>query len=1085
MLKTLQKLLWILLFIGSQAYAQNQTITGKVTGKDDGLPIAGATISVKGTRTRTQTDADGKFSLSVPSGSVLVISFIGYNTTQLSASLVSNVTLVPVNNDLTEVSIVVPYGTAKRETFTGSAATLNAKALETRAVTNPLNALAGIAPGIQVNPSTGQPGGSPTIRVRGIGSISASNDPLIVVDGVQYQGTLSSINSEDIDNISVLKDAASTALYGAKAANGVIMVTTKKGRNGAGQLSVKATEGIISRGVPEYSRVDANQYYPLEWMGYRNSLVYAASNPLSIADASIIASGLGTRNAANQQVLNGRTYLDISQTLGSLIQGGVYTQSNNPFNVPNTQIVDVNGNLNPNATLRYNDLDWLKETLRTSDRKDYNINYSGGTAKTDYFASVGYVNEKGFAKKSDFDRMTARVSVNHQATSWFKTGLNMSGSVSETNQTATGSTSYVNPFFFSRNIGPIYNVYAHNPVTGENLFDALGNKVYDNGGLTALGVPSRASGASPGRHVLQEILLNDDSFKRNVFSTRAYAEISFLQHFKFTTNASADYNNSYASSYQNQVIGDGAPGGRSTRTVIFTTYYNLNELLNYSNSFGKSNVNVLAGHENYSRLNDGLNGSRNTQLLSGNTELTNFTTIASLNSYKDRDRSEGYLAQLNYDYDQKYLFSASFRRDASSRFAPDSRVGYFGSVGAGWRIDKEEFMKNVSWVNTLKLRSSYGSVGNYQVLLLPDLVNPAYYPTLALYDVNNNALEPGFSLSTTTANPALKWEVNKTLDFGLEFGLFKNRLNGSIELYNRKSSNLLFGVPTPASSGYTTQYQNVASMYNKGLEINLSGTAIRKRDFSWNIDFNATTNKNKITKMSADQQEVISGTKKLAVGHSQYDFFMRIYKGVDPSDGSALYVPVDGATGTNIRTINGVNYTTAIANAKLDYTGDSALPDVYGALTNTFNYKSFSLSMMVNYQLGGKIYDSNYASLMSISSFGGALHEDMLKSWMKPGDITDVPRLDQANGANLYAASSRWLTSASYLYFRNATFSYTLPKSLMSRLTVKNARVYVSGENLFLISGRKGLDPTQNFNGTVTNAYVPQRIVSLGVNFSL
>jgi TonB-linked SusC/RagA family outer membrane protein len=1087
MTKTLQRFLWILLFVATQAYAQNQTITGRVTGKDDGLPIAGATVSVKGTRTRTQTGSDGQFSLSVPSGSVLVISYIGYNSTEVPARSVSNVSLAPVNNDLNEVVIVIPYGTAKRETFVGSAATLSSKAIETRSVTNPLSALAGVAPGIQVNPSTGQPGGAPSIRVRGFGSINASNDPLIIVDGVQYQGTLSSINSEDIDNISVLKDASSTSLYGAKAANGVIIISTKRGKNGPGQLSVKATQGIISRGVEEYSRVNASEYYPLEWMAYRNSLAYAATGALSLADASMIASGLGTRNARNLQVLGTGSYLDISQTLGALTQVingvSVYTQSNNPFNVPSTQIVDVNGKLNPNASLRYDDLDWLKETLRTSERKEYNINYSGGTDKSDYFASVGYVNEKGFAKKSDFDRITARAGVNHQVASWFKTGVNMSGTVSETNQTATGSTSYVNPFFFSRNIGPIYNVYAHDPVTGANLYDALGNKVYDTGGLTALGVPARASGASPGRHVLQEILLNDDSFKRNVFSTRAYGEITFLKDFKLTVNGSADYNNYYASSYQNQIVGDGAPGGRSTKTAVFTTFYNLNELLNYSKSFGKHNVGVLVGHENYSRLNDGLNGSRNTQLLSGNNELSNFTTISSLTSYKERDRSEGYFSRVNYDYEQKYLFSASFRSDASSRFSPDARDAYFGSVGAGWRIDKEDFMKSVEWVNFLKLRSSYGSAGNYQTLTIDG--DPNYYPSLNLYDVNNNALEPGFSQSTTVGNKDLQWEVNKTLDLGLEFGLFKDRINGSVEVYDRRSSNLLFAVPQPVSSGIVTQFQNIGTMYNRGIEINLSGAPFRGRDFNWNIDFNATTVKNKITKMPADQPEIVVGTKKQMVGHSQYDFYMRIFKGVDPADGSTLYVPVDGATGTALRTINGVVYTTSINNAKLDYTGDSSIPDVYGALTNTFNYKSFSLSLLVNYQLGGKIYDSNYQSLMSVGSYGGALHEDMLKSWMNPGDITDIPRIDQANATNLYATSSRWLTSASYLYFRNATLSYNLPKAFLSKLTVKNARVYVSGENLFLISGRKGMDPTQNFNGTVTNAYVPQRIVSLGVNFSL
>lgn len=444
MKQKLLKLILIFFTLSGAVNAQTRTVTGRVTGKDDGQPLPGVSVIIKGTKTGTQTDPNGRFSVSIPSNNAtLVFSFLGYSTQEVAATGNVNVALVPVQNQLNEVVISVPYGTAKRETFVGSAATISAKDLTNRPVTNPLSALAGVAPGVQVNPASGQPGGAPTIRVRGFGSINSSNDPLIIVDGVQYQGALNNINPEDIDNISVLKDASSTALYGAKAANGVIIVTTKRGRKGNSQFNVKATQGVIYRGVPEYDRVDAYQYYPLEWTGYRNSLVYAASNPLSIADASIIASGLGTRNAANQQAFNGRNYLDISQTLGALTVGGVYTQSNNPFNVPSTQIVDVNGKINPAAHLRYNDLDWLKETLRTSDRKDYNLSYSGGTDKTDYYTSVGYVKEKGFAKKSDFERLTARLNVNTQATKWLKTGVNMSGTVSETNNTTSGINSSV------------------------------------------------------------------------------------------------------------------------------------------------------------------------------------------------------------------------------------------------------------------------------------------------------------------------------------------------------------------------------------------------------------------------------------------------------------------------------------------------------------------------------------------------------------------------------------------------------------------------------------------------------------------
>ncbi len=1073
----------LLVLLGSQAYAQNR-VSGKVTGKDDGQPLIGVSVTVKGTRNGTQTGPDGRFTLNAPTGSPLVFSFLGYITREVAGSDNMSVALSSAVNELSEV-VVVPFGSAKRETFTGSAASISAKELVNRPITNPLNALAGVAPGVQVNPSAGQPGSSPTIRIRGFTSINASNDPLIIVDGVQYQGTISAINPEDIENISVLKDAATTALYGAKAANGVVMITTKRGKKGAGQINVKATAGVNFRGIPEYDRLDAYQYYPMEWMAYRNSLVYAttASNRLSVADASIIASGLGTRNANNLQVLNGRTFLDISQTLGSLVQNGVYTQSNNPFNVPSTQIVGVDGKINPNAQLRYDDLDWLKATLRRSSRQDYNISYNGATDKTDYYTSLGYLNEQGFATKSDYKRLTGRLNINTQATKWFKMGVNMTGTNSNANTVSgsTGGSSYINPFFFARGIGPVYNVYAHNPVTGAYLTDALGQRIYDLGGLTALGVPGRASGASPGRHVVQEIELNEESNRRTIFSTRAYGEISFLKHFKFTTNMSADYTNQYSTSYQNQIVGDGAPGGRSRKWSTMNTYYNLNQILEYNQTFNKHTFNVLVGHENYSRLLEQLDGSRNTQLTTNNPELANFTTTSNLTSYKDKDRSEGFFSRLNYDFDQKYIISANLRRDGSSRFARDNRWGTYGGVSAGWRIDREDFLRNASWIDVLKLRTSYGTLGNYDVL---SGGVTSFYPSQTLYDIYNNAAEPGFLAASLIGNPNLKWEVQKTFDIGLEFSLFKNRLNGTIEVFDKRSSNLLFSVPQPLSSGYVNQFQNIGNMYNKGLEITLGGDPVRTKDFTWNINANAAFIKNRITKMPDATPFIIRGISRLAVGHSIYDHYTRLYQGVDPTDGAALYTPVETAT-TDLRTINGVTYTTNQANAKQDYTGKSSIPTVSGGVTNSFNYKAFSLSVVTAYQLGGSIFDSNYQGLMSVGSFGSALHKDILKSWMNPGDVSNIPRIDNANNPSLNATSSRWETSASYLYIRSAVLNYALPTKLMSKIAVKNARVFVSGENLYLFSARKGMDPTYNFDGTVSNTYVPQRTITLGLNFAL
>jgi TonB-linked SusC/RagA family outer membrane protein len=874
-----QSLLILLLFVLgiANASAQNKTITGKVTGADDGQSIPGVSVKIEGRGTGTQTDIDGHYSLSVPVGTKsLTFSYVGFapQTVQIGTKTVVNINLVLDTKVLSEV-IVVPFGTAKKETFTGSAAVVSAKDIADRPVTNVLNALAGAAPGITLSSANGQPGSSPAIRIRGIGSINAASSPLIVVDGVQYENGLSNLNSDDVESMSILKDAASTALYGAKAANGVIIITTKHGKKNSNQINVKVTEGYTSRAIPEYSTVNPFQYYPLVWQAIRNSLAYpAAGNGLAISDANMLASGLGTRNANNLQVFNGKTYLDVSQTLGALTAGGVYKASNDPFNVPANQIVDVNGNINPNAQLRYDDLDWFKPLMQSSLRSNYGLNFSGGAEKSDYFVSIDYTKEKGYIIKSDFERVTARVNVNSTPVNWFKTGFNVTGTLSTSNLAQDGSsTSFVNPFFFARNVGPVYNIYAHDPTTGAPLYDATGNPLYDTGGLSGAGLaPNRPSGAFGGRHVLEETLLNDNLFKRNVLSARTYGEISFLKYFKYTTNLSGDLSNNYASSFGNPVVGDSAPSGAETKTNTLATTFNLQELLNYAETFGKHHVSALAGHENYARVVDLLTGSRSGIVAAGLTDFANFTTTQNLGSSNDNDKSEGYFSQVNYDYNEKYLLSGSVRLDKSSRFASAVRDGYFGSVGAGWRIDKENFLQNVSWIDLLKLRASYGTTGNYQTL---DAAGGAsLYPSLALYNFNNNAFESGIIANPVIGNPDIRWEVNKTIDAALEFALFKNRLSGSIEYFDRQSSNLLFSVPLPVSSGFSSQFQNIGTMYNKGFEINLAGDLVRLKNFVWNMNVNFTTFKNQITRMPDKTPEIVSGTKKLSVGHSIFDFYL-------------------------------------------------------------------------------------------------------------------------------------------------------------------------------------------------------------------
>lgn len=1033
-----------------QALAQTRPITGRVTDAKDGAPLPGVTIKIKNTNTGTTTNGDGKFTLNVTGNAVLEFTFVGYSTKEVPTSGKSNidVTLGADEKALSEV-VIVAYGTTKKGSNTSASTQIDSKKFATRAISNVASALDGAAPGIQTNAGSGQPGDGPAIRIRGFGSVNASSDPLIVVDGVPYSGNLSSINVADIESISVLKDASSSSLYGSRAANGVVIVTTKKGKNGRNQLQVSAIQGFNSRGIPEYDRLNAQQYYPIMWEAQRNALV----------------TGGTLKSVANKTATAG-----IKDLLGY-----------NPFNVADNAIVDTNGILNPNAKLLYpDDLDWEKAVTRTGARGEYGINYSGGTEKTDYFASLNYLSDKGYVINSDFQRISARINVNTQATNWFRTGVNLSGTFVKSNQTdVTSSTSYVNPIFFARNIGPIYPVYQHD-ATGAYVLDKDGNRIFDVGG-------SRGPGASAGRNTVGENVLNDNSFTRNVLSGRTFGEITFLKNFKFTTNFSVDIANNRANTYWNTIVGDGAPSGLGARTSTQTTSYTLNQLLNYNKSFGAHNLGVLVGHENYDQTVNQLYGERQSQIILGNSELYDFTTTSNLYSYLRQYRTEGYFSRVNYDYNEKYFASASIRRDGTSRFFKDNRWGNFYSFGAGWRIDKEDFMHSASWVNMLKLRSSYGTAGNDAVIDVdPNLVvTPIYYAWQTLYKLGfNNALEPGVFFNKL-GNPQIQWEANKSFDVGVDFAILDNRLSGSVEYFNRRSDNLLFDLPLPLSSGIATKSVNVGTMVNKGVELQLTGEVVRKKDFSWTVDLNLSSFKNVITKLP--QAEIISGTKKLSVGHSMYDYWLRDWYGVDPTDGAALYVSkANNPNDKGIRVLkNGDSLTTNVNNAAYHYAG-SAIPDVFGSITNTFNYKQFQLSFLISFQLGGKVYDGTYAALMNAGSYGQALSTDILKRWQKPGDVTDVPRMDQSQTTNFNAGTSdRWLTSASFLNLRSVKLGYTVPESFAKQIHMRGANVFLSGENLALFSARKGMNVAQAFTGVTTNTYMPARIVSAGLNITL
>ena len=946
---------------------------------------------------------------------------------------------------------VVAYGKQKKETVVGSNVQISAKDFEKRAITNISSVIEGAAPGIQVVAGSGQPGSGASIRIRGFSSVNASNAPLYVVDGVIFNGNIASINPNDIASINVLKDAASTSLYGSSAANGVILVTTKKGRKGRDVVNFSMNTGVTVRGIPEYDQVNADQYYPLIWQSIRNGYLY----------------DLPTKTLAE-----GNAYA--STNLIPRLKQNIYS------NVADNMVV-VNGVLAPNAIKKYNDFDWQKDLFKTGFRQNYDLNYSGGTDKTTYFASFGYLNETGYLAQSDYERFTARVSADSQVRDYLKLGINLFGSNTTSNNALDGSSnnsSLVNPYYFTRRMGPIYSPYNHNP-DGSQVLDANGNPTYD---FTS----TRAAGAYTGRNAIYENLLNKDITKGYNVNARVYSEFKFWSDFTFTVNAGYDTRNTYNISYTNDIVGDSQGLGAASRTNVNENSVTFNQLLNYSKKVGNHGFNALVGHENNKYKYEYFYGRRTGQIASDNYDLINFITTTDLTSKTDYYNKEAYFSRFNYDYSEKYLLSASLRRDASSKFSKENRWSNFYSLGAGWRVNKENFAQNWTWLNELKLRSSYGQVGNDRINRSNGEEN--YYPYQSVFNLGSNNLgEPGVVFGTA-ADPNISWESNEQLDYGLEFSILKNRISGSLEYYDRKTKDLLLNVPVPYSSGYpdASVGKNVGTLSNKGIEASLTFGIIRSKDYGWDLTVNASTLKNEIQKMPDSQPEFISGSKKISVGHSIYDFYLNQWYGVDPANGDGLFILKDALVGTTTATnreLNGVWVTTTAANAKQDYVG-TAIPDLFGSINNTFRYKNWSLQSLVTYQIGGQIYDLNYSQQMSGYAEGISLHTDILKAWQNPGDITDVPKLNSTLAAQYNQGSSRWLVDADYVSLRSANLTYTFNDTFTSALGFTSARLFITGENLVSITKRKGLEPQENFSGTVSNRYTPARTFSIGANVS-
>lgn len=1087
-MKRLSMMLAGLFLSVGMALAQT-TVTGTVVSYEDNEPIIGATIQVVGNAgIGTITDYDGNFTLEVPEGmKTLRITYVGMEPLEVAVS--TKTLKIQLRNDvhtLDEV-VVVAYGTQKKTSLTGSIQEVKSDAIELRPTTSVASALEGSVTGVQVNSTVGAPGEDPQIRIRGVGTVNGSSSPLYILDGVPYSGSISDLNPQDIESMSVLKDAASAALYGNRASNGVILITTKKGKQGKMNITFDVKQGTYSRGIAEYDRLGAREWMEAQWLNMKNNRM-AAGDDAATAGAY-----------ASKHLIADRLQLNI-------------------FDKADEALFTADGKLVSDARIKGTygeDLDWYKQAIGHGYRQEYNFNANGATEKSDYLVSLGYLDEQGYLKTSGFDRLSARLSGNIQPAEWLKVGVSLNATHQNFNAGYGTGNANTNPFNFCRKISPIYPVHAHNLTTGEYYLDGMGNLMYDGGSyIDPDGQVVNTRNQYPDRHIIWENQLNTDKIIRNTVNSIAYANILLPYNFTLSLKGSLNLSNDSENKYYSAVIGDGkANNGRLRRTDVRQKNYTFQQQLHWRQEFGVHSVDALLGHESYKLTRNYMASGKDSEIVPNLTNLLNFTQFAQLYDYNDNYALESYLGRVRYGYDSRYNIEFSFRRDGSSRFAKNARWGNFWSTGASWVISNEKFMKLYDWVNYLKLRADYGEVGNDS--------GSGLYGYMALYQQDVHAGKGAYYISQLP-NEDLKWETGQSWGVAIEGRLF-NKLNFNVEYFDRRNKDLIFNVYNPLSAGATdtTTPQSVTTMNlgtisNHGVEISGDMDVYKSKNWSVNVGASITFEKNKVVKLPEQNRDgIIDGTKKIVEGMDRYQFYTYTWEGVNTKNGLSLYkfngdeyfftdggttygnpagAEITGSQKNAVVVIDGTPYSYLTTYGKREFHG-SAMPTAYGSFNFSVSYKAFSLYTLFTYQLGGKVMDSNYQLLMNSQSTPTALHKDVLKGWTAEQAtatdaidrngvpmLSDVPVIVSGLEADLNSTSSRWLTSASYLILKNINLSYQLPKELVRKAGIENVMLTLTCENLFTLTARKGMNPQQNFAGTQSATFVTPRIFSAGVN---
>lgn len=1016
-------------------YAQNITVNGKVTANGEEMP--GVTVAVKGGTNGTITSIDGSYSLQVDAKSTLVFSFIGYETVEMpvKGQKVINVDLKESSVAIDEVVIAVPYGTAKKSTFTGSASVIDKKIVAASQVSSVSKALQGTVAGLQSFSTSGQPGEDADIYIRGVGSANASQTPLYVVDGVPYDGKLSSISSQDIASVTVLKDAAAASLYGSRAANGVIMITTKQGQNGsAPTIQLSAKYGFSSRAVRDYDQLSTDDYFMLQWEALRNSYIDKGSDPVTAAQ-------------------NASAIVATTQTGGLGI---------NPYGTSYPRPVGTDGKIVAGATPLWND-SWEDALSQNAHYADLNASVSGGSEKTKYYFSLGYLDDQGAYICSGFKRYNLRSNITTDLRKWLQVGLNVSATHSIQNYPKQNDTAIGNIVLAARDIPSFYPVYERDMTTGEYILDENGNRVYDYG--------TYRKGSYNGYNFAQSMLYDKKEYKRDAASIRGYLQITPFEGLSYKMSLNIDYDSMFTHNYSNPTYGKKPLTGSVEKGNDRTTGMTYNNVINWNHTFKEDHdVRLMAGQEYYEYNTSNFSGSRTGVITDGYYEPDVASTLSSFGGNSDQYKLLSFFGSAEYSYQSRYFVSASVRTDGSSRFHPDNRWGTFWSFGGSWKISREKFLEAASnnWLSNLTLRASYGAQGNDNV---------GYYAYKALYTIGSSLGESTLHASRLET-PDLSWETNLNLNVGLDFGFWSNRLNGTIEFFQRSSKDLLFARDLVPSGGFASIDANIGKLKNYGWEFTISGTPVMTKDWTWKLSVNATTYKNKIVELPTEV--MWQSSKKWVKGGSLYDFWLYEWAGVNPENGKPqwYYTAKDGS-----RQIT-EDYSSLTPNDKVKV--GSSLPTLSGGFQSDLTWKNLSLSMLFSYAIGGKLYNNDKIQMMSVKGGNGSsMSEDMLNRWTPENRYTDIPRLSYDQTSYFTSSSSRWLVNRSFLRLKTVTLSYTLPQRWIHFATLKDANIFVQGENLLTFSHQQGLDPEQPISGVVSYRYPAMKTFSFGINVTL